>query len=181
MSIRILPAPRDPVNPPARTRGCFTSSVHARTAVKQQREHALGQAAFPNAFLQRSPHQLAGAGMSGMRLEDHRVAGRECGRHVPSGNRKCQRKVAGAKHHHRTQRSQQRSNIGLWRGLALWIVVVDARLHPRPFFRYLRKQPKLSTSARSFPLQPRQWQRRLQSGALDHYARNRFDLRRNRT
>jgi hypothetical protein len=128
---------------------------HARASVEQQREHALGQAAFPNASPHGSPHQFARAGMCGMRLENYRIAARECGRRVSPGDGKCQRKIARAKHHHRTQRSQHRTNIGFRRRLAIRIAVVDARLHPRSFFHHLRKQSKLGARARGFPLQPR--------------------------
>ena len=175
-----LPACSDPVKPTAFTLGMLHQRrAHHRARTEDQRERPRRQAALLHAVRDHLPHHLAGARMRRMRLDDHRIArGKRRGR-IPAGNRKRQRKIAGAEDCDRSERTQHGADIGARQRLAVRLRRIDARHGPRAFFHHLRKKPKLIDGAAHLSLQPRYRQRRLAMRALHNLRRDGFNARGN--
>src|ERR1700733_7706705 len=125
--------------------------------IKQQRKDSRRKTALADCALHNFSDKLAGSGMGGMSFYDHRVPGRKSGGRVASRHRKRQRKIARAEDRHRSERSQQGTNVGSWR-FALAIRFINASIHPRTLFQDLGKESQLSGGPVKFALKARQGQ-----------------------
>jgi hypothetical protein len=66
--------------------------------------------------------------MSRMSLGNDRASRRKRGRGITSGNRECERKVAGSEYRHRTQRNLAQSKVAARRGFAIRQRAIDASM-----------------------------------------------------
>ncbi len=113
--------------------------------------------------------------MRGVSFDDDRIARGQRRGGVSARDGKGQRKITGAENHHRAQRMQHGTEIGLGRS-ARGVGPIDSRHDPRTLFHYFREQAKLATGARGFTLQARFRQSSLLLGALDQFIHGSVNL-----
>jgi hypothetical protein len=124
---------------PSKCDGFHQGVLHERCAylsagIEEQRKNACREAALACAAGDYLADELACAGMRRVRLHDDRIAGSESGCGVSAGDRKRQRKIAGAKHRDRTHWAQHGSNIWPGQRSSVWLRRINAGINPRAFF-----------------------------------------------
>ena len=173
--------------------------VHERLADldarrRQVRERALRQAGVGHRGAQLARDELAGAGVRGMALDDHRAARGERRRGVAARGREREREVGGAEHRDRAERHPHAPHVGLRDRLRVRIRVVDDRLGVVAGVDDRRERLELPAGAlelasagaapragRSRPRRRRRSRRRPRAGARRRRAAGRTRLARSRS
>ena len=105
--------------------------------------------------------------MRRVRFDDYRTTGRKCRCRVAARHRISEGEIAGAKNHHRPDRPQHRTMIGLGQRLAVGQRRLDARIEPVAALRRLAIKSQLSGGAGDLALQPHLGQSRLEHRPRD--------------
>ncbi|MNZ43675.1 hypothetical protein D3C78_612830 [compost metagenome] len=125
---------------------------------------------------QGSAHQLAGAGVRAMGLDDHRATGGQRRRGVTACDGEGQGKVAGAEHRHRAERHLTLTQVRAGQGLTLRQRGVDPYIQPLTGTHGAGKGSQLLASAAPFTLDARAWQAGLGHSAVDQFIAEGFDF-----
>ncbi len=116
--------------------------THLCSRIQQQAKHPSRQATCCTATRTAVADQLTVPGVRRVSLHHHRTPGRQCRRGIPARHRKRKRKIARAKHRHRSYRPQHRPHIRSRQRLPVGQRLIDARINPRAFL-----QPRRQTTA----------------------------------
>jgi hypothetical protein len=98
-----------------------------------------------------SPSDFAGAGMSGMGLDDYRAPGGKCGGGISATDGEGEREVACTEHDHRAKPAKHGAEVGARKRLAIRESRVDAGLHPRALLHDGCEEAELVGGASDFP------------------------------
>ncbi|MNL13341.1 hypothetical protein D3C87_1342450 [compost metagenome] len=150
--------------------------AHFAAGAEQQRKHAFVQSAKFDRTGQRPAHQLTGAGVCAMGLDDHRATGGQRRRGVTAGDGEGQGKVAGAEHRHRAERHLTLTQVRARQGLTLRLRGVDPYIEPFACADGTGKGAQLLASAAPFTLDTRAWQAGLGHGTVDQLIAEGFDF-----
>ena len=144
--------------------------------VEQQREHAGRQPAFAHGLLDRAADEFRRARVRGMRLDDHRAAGRERGRRVAARDGEREREVRRAEHGDRADRDVAQPQVDARQRLALGARGIDARIEEAAVAHDRREQAELADGAPALALDACARQARFGDAALDQFVAERHDV-----
>lgn len=135
---------------------------------KEQGEDPGRQTTLADGMADDLADELARAGMRGMGFDDDGIAAGERGGGVAAGDRKGERKIAGAEYGDGAQRAKHGADVGPGQRLAIGLRGIDARVDPGAVFNKLREKTKLIDSASQLAFEARFRQSRFPIGARDH-------------
>jgi hypothetical protein len=146
----------------------------------QHGECPFGQSTGANGICHQPTHDLGRAGVGVVGHDDDRTACGEGRGGVAASDGVGKRKVAGAEHGDRPERTEHRTMVGLGQRLAVWVGCLDAGIEPVARFDQIGEEAELADRAADLALAAGFRKRGLLRGASDEIGRGGFDAADNR-
>src|SRR5690606_34594680 len=140
-----------------------------------QGEHAFRQTTLLHRFTYGTAHQLGGAGVGGMPLDDDGRARCEGSSRITTCNGECQREIACAEHRYGAYGNVLQTQIAAWQRLTIRHSGVNPRIDPGTTTQFARKQTQLTASAAPLTLQAGDRQAGLAVRTLDQRITQRLN------
>jgi hypothetical protein len=148
---------------------------HLGSGIEEEREDAGWEIAGGDGAGDDVSDQFAGAGVSGMSLDDDGIAGGERGGGVSASDGKGEREIAGSEDDDGSEWAEHGANVWAWQGLAGRNWRVNARLYPGAFFGDVGEEAQLAGGAGELALETPGGQAGLLHGALDKLLCDAFE------
>jgi len=150
--------------------------THLAPATLDQRKHPLRQAKILARRVYGARHDLAGSGMGGMALDDHRAACRQRRGGITPRHGKGEREVRCAKHSYRADRALDETQIGARLRPAVGLRRIMTAVEIVALENMVGKEPQLPDRAAALAFQPRLGQSGLGAADPGDGAAARLDL-----